>query len=54
MDTALFDYQKTFGTNLGMNKAQRLQTGESSMTHAMGEFPVYCALLCQSLTNILH
>lgn len=36
MDTKLFDYKQTFGTDLGMTKAQRLQTGESSMTHAMG------------------
>lgn len=36
MDTGLFDYKGTFGTNLGMSKAQRLQTGESAMTHAMG------------------
>lgn len=36
MDTALFDFKKTFGTNLGMSKAQRLQTGDSFMTHAMG------------------
>ncbi|KAK9897360.1 peptidase C1B, bleomycin hydrolase [Cystobasidium minutum MCA 4210] len=35
MDTKLFDYKQTFGTGLGMSKAQRLQTGESSMTHAM-------------------
>lgn len=37
MDCDLFDYANTFGTKLGMTKAQRLQTGESSMTHAMGE-----------------
>jgi hypothetical protein len=36
MDTNLFDYKKTFGTDLGMSKAERLQMGESSMTHAMG------------------
>lgn len=35
MDCNLYDFMNTFGTNLGMNKAQRLQTGESSMTHAM-------------------
>jgi len=35
MDCDLFDYGNTFGTKLGMTKAQRLQTGESSMTHAM-------------------
>ncbi|CAD6587372.1 MAG: hypothetical protein CYPHOPRED_003901 [Cyphobasidiales sp. Tagirdzhanova-0007] len=35
MDCDLYDYANTFGTTLGMNKAQRLQTGESSMTHAM-------------------
>ena len=35
MDTELFDYPAAFGTSLGMTKAQRLQTGDSSMTHAM-------------------
>ena len=35
MDCDLFDYTNTFGTDLKMTKAQRLQTGESSMTHAM-------------------
>lgn len=44
MDTNLFDYKQTFGTGLGMTKAQRLQTGESSMTHAMGMSS--CSHLC--------
>ncbi|KKZ61848.1 bleomycin hydrolase [[Emmonsia] crescens] len=35
MDTALHDYSLGFNVNLGMSKADRLQTGESSMTHAM-------------------
>ena len=35
MDTALFDYNLGFNVSLGMNKAQRLTAGESSMTHAM-------------------
>lgn len=36
MDTALFDYENGLGTGLlGMNKAERLLTGESQMTHAM-------------------
>ncbi|EEQ87340.1 hypothetical protein RJZ56_002772 [Blastomyces dermatitidis] len=35
MDTALYDYSLGFNVNLGMSKAERLQTGESSMTHAM-------------------
>lgn len=35
MDDKLFDYAGTFGTKLGMTKAQRLHTGESQMTHAM-------------------
>lgn len=35
MDTALFDYSLAFNVSLNMNKAQRLRTGESAMTHAM-------------------
>ncbi|PGH15236.1 hypothetical protein AJ79_02601 [Helicocarpus griseus UAMH5409] len=35
MDTALYDYTLGFNVTLGMSKAARLQTGESSMTHAM-------------------
>ncbi|GAA5961820.1 hypothetical protein JCM21900_003321 [Sporobolomyces salmonicolor] len=35
MDTALYDLDEGFGTTLRMSKAQRLQTGDSSMTHAM-------------------
>ena len=35
MDTDLIDYQLGFNVTLGMTKAQRLQTGESAMTHAM-------------------
>lgn len=36
MDTELFDYQVGLNTNLlGMDKAERLMTGESRMTHAM-------------------
>ncbi|KAH6894158.1 peptidase C1B, bleomycin hydrolase [Thelonectria olida] len=36
MDLDLFDYDLGFNTSLlGMNKAQRLMTGESQMTHAM-------------------
>ncbi|KZP22969.1 cysteine proteinase [Athelia psychrophila] len=38
MDTALYppsSYQNTFGVELGLTKAQRLQMGESAMTHAM-------------------
>jgi bleomycin hydrolase len=35
MDTALFDYELGFNVRLGMKKAERLQTGESAMTHAM-------------------
>jgi bleomycin hydrolase len=34
-DTAMFDYKLAFGFDLNMDKAQRLRTGESSMTHAM-------------------
>ncbi|RFU29599.1 hypothetical protein B7463_g6738, partial [Scytalidium lignicola] len=35
MDTGLIDYELGFNVRLGMTKAQRLQTGESAMTHAM-------------------
>jgi bleomycin hydrolase len=36
MDLDLFDYEAGINTSLlGMSKAQRLQTGESAMTHAM-------------------
>lgn len=35
MDTELFEYELGFNIKLGMSKAERLQTGESQMTHAM-------------------
>ncbi len=35
LDTKLFDYEKLLGTTFGMNKAQRVDYGDSSMTHAM-------------------
>lgn len=35
MDTALFDYSAALGFDFGMDKAARIDTGESSMTHAM-------------------
>ncbi|KAI9840178.1 MAG: hypothetical protein M1838_004188 [Thelocarpon superellum] len=35
MDTGLIDYELGFNIRLGMTKSQRLQTGESAMTHAM-------------------
>ncbi|GAA5859071.1 hypothetical protein JCM8547_003991 [Rhodosporidiobolus lusitaniae] len=35
MDTELYDLDQGFGITLGMNKADRLRTGESMMTHAM-------------------
>ncbi|TGZ84557.1 peptidase C1B, bleomycin hydrolase [Ascodesmis nigricans] len=35
MDTKLFDYELGFNVTLNLDKAQRLQTGESAMTHAM-------------------
>lgn len=35
MDTDLVDYELGFNVKLGMSKAERLMTGESSMTHAM-------------------
>jgi bleomycin hydrolase len=35
MDTDLYQYELGFNIKLGMSKAERLQTGESQMTHAM-------------------
>ncbi|KAJ9308501.1 hypothetical protein DTO217A2_1994 [Paecilomyces variotii] len=35
MDLTLYDYSLGFNINLGLNKADRLKTGESAMTHAM-------------------
>ncbi|PSN73565.1 bleomycin hydrolase [Corynespora cassiicola Philippines] len=35
MDTDLFEYELGFNIRLGLKKAERLQTGESQMTHAM-------------------
>ncbi|KAF2642752.1 bleomycin hydrolase [Massarina eburnea CBS 473.64] len=35
MDTDLFEYELGFNIKLGMKKSERLQTGESQMTHAM-------------------
>jgi bleomycin hydrolase len=34
-DTEVYNYKLAFGYDLNMDKAQRLRTGESSMTHAM-------------------
>lgn len=35
MDTALFNYELAYDVKLGLSKAERLELGESSMTHAM-------------------
>jgi len=35
MDLDLFDYKRALGVKFTSTKAERLQTGESSMTHAM-------------------
>lgn len=35
MDTKLYDYELGFDVHLGMDKSERLMTGESAMTHAM-------------------
>jgi len=35
MDTNLFEFDKFFGTSFGMDKAERLDYGDSVMTHAM-------------------
>lgn len=34
-DTEVVNYKLAYGYDLNMNKSQRLETGESSMTHAM-------------------
>ncbi|KAG8771249.1 hypothetical protein FRC15_003543 [Serendipita sp. 397] len=35
MDVDIYDYEKAFGVTFGLTKAERLQSSESSMTHAM-------------------
>jgi len=35
MDTDLYEYENAFNIKLGLTKAERLQTAESAMTHAM-------------------
>ena len=35
MDTKLFDFELFYGTEFGLDKASRLEYGESKMTHAM-------------------
>lgn len=35
MDLNLYDYEEAFGVQFGLDKADRLRYGESSMTHAM-------------------
>lgn len=35
MDTKLFDFDSFYGVNFGMDKAARLEYGDSQMTHAM-------------------
>ena len=35
MDSGLIDYELGFNVRLGLDKAARLRTGESAMTHAM-------------------
>ncbi|OAV90975.1 hypothetical protein PTTG_07759 [Puccinia triticina 1-1 BBBD Race 1] len=35
MDTELFDYESAFGVAPHLSKSERLQTGDSAMTHAM-------------------
>eukprot|EP00871_Galdieria_phlegrea_P003425 jgi/Galph1/4083/GphlegSOOS_G2743.1 len=48
MDLRIFDYELVFGTSLlGQNKAERLEYGESQMTHAM----VLTAVCCEEDKN---
>jgi len=35
MDTGIYDYENAFNITLGLTKAERMQMGESAMTHAM-------------------
>lgn len=35
LDPALYNFESAFSTKLGLTKSQRLQTGDSAMTHAM-------------------
>ena len=35
MDIDLFDYDSFYNTKFGMDKASRLEYGDSQMTHAM-------------------
>lgn len=35
MDTSLFEFDKFYGTSFGMSKSERLEYGDSVMTHAM-------------------
>jgi bleomycin hydrolase len=35
MDTSLFDFNLFYGTDFSLDKASRLEYGESKMTHAM-------------------
>lgn len=35
MDAELFDHENAFGTSVGLDKAERLRTLDSGMTHAM-------------------
>jgi Peptidase C1-like family len=37
MDTGLYDVETAFSIKLGLNKADRLRTGESAMTHGKRE-----------------
>ena len=45
MDTGLYDVETAFGIKLGLNKADRLRTGESAMTHGGSK----CTLFLRSL-----
>lgn len=50
MDNQLWNLQDAFGTTLGMDKASRLRTGDTAMTHAMLLTAVHIEKYISSLT----
>jgi len=51
MDNKLWNLEDAFGTTLGMDKASRLRTGDSAMTHAMLLTAVHIEKYVDSLTR---
>jgi aminopeptidase C len=46
MDTGLYDVETAFSIKLGLNKADRLRTGESAMTHGEHNIIDFHDLIC--------